>query len=111
MLKLWKPAPSSHEDLFIERYERLLAWSLKLTGYDRQLAEDLLHDTFVQFTLNRPELGTIHDLEGYLFAMLRNSHLSHVRRAPNVRTTSLSMVEFRSEEHTSELQSHLNLVC
>ncbi|HLA12342.1 MAG TPA: hypothetical protein VJ023_17280 [Pyrinomonadaceae bacterium] len=55
MLKLWKPATSSHEDLFIERYQRLLAWSLKLTAHDRQLAEDLLHDAYVQFTLNRPD--------------------------------------------------------
>jgi DNA-directed RNA polymerase specialized sigma24 family protein len=120
MLKLWKPTTSSHEDLFIDRYERLLAWSLKLTGYDRQLAEDLLHDTFVQFTLSRPDLGTIHDLEGYLFAMLRNSHLSHVRRAPNVRTTSLSMVEFDSIEvglrvtdvqDQIKVQDELRLIC
>ena len=120
MLKLWKPAASSHEDLFIERYERLLAWSLKLTGHDRQLAEDLLHDTFVQFTLHRPDLTAIHDLEGYLFAMLRNSHLSHVRRAPNVRTTSLSMVEFDSIEvglrvtdvqDQIKVQDELRLIC
>lgn len=30
MLKLWKDAPNP-EDLFIERYDRLLAWSLKIS--------------------------------------------------------------------------------
>src|SRR5216683_5651482 len=119
MLKLWKAA-ASHEDSFIERYERLLAWSLKLTGHDRQLAEDLLHDTFVQFTLSRPDLNSIHDLDSYLFAMLRNSHLSHVRRVPYVRTDHLSMAEFDSVEiglratdvrDQIKVQDELRLIC
>ncbi len=119
MLKLWKAAPS-HEDLFIERYERLLGWSLKLTANDRQLAEDLLHDVFVQFTLRRPDLNAINDLESYLFAMLRNSHVSHVRRASYVRTTSLSMAEYDSLEvglratdvrDQIKVQDELRLIC
>ncbi|HEY2974606.1 MAG TPA: RNA polymerase sigma factor [Pyrinomonadaceae bacterium] len=120
MLKLWKQPQSSHEDLFIERYQRLLAWSLKLTAHDRQLAEDLLHDAYVQFTLNRPELGAIHDLDAYLYTMLRNSHVSHLRRALNVRSTSLSMVEFDSLEiglrvtdvqDQIKVQDELRLIC
>ena len=120
MLKLWKSAPSSHEDLFLERYQRLLAWSLKLTAHDRQLAEDLLHDTFVQFTFSRPDLNTIRDVDSYLYAMVRNSHISHLRRALNVRTTLLSMVEFDSLEvglrvtdvqDQIKVQDELRLIC
>ncbi len=120
MLKLWKPVQTSHEDLFIERYQRMLAWSLKLTAHDRQLAEDLVHDAYVQFTLNRPELAAIHDLDAYLYAMLRNSHVSHLRRALNVRSTSLSMVEFDSLEiglrvtdvqDQIKVQDELRLIC
>jgi RNA polymerase sigma factor (sigma-70 family) len=119
MLKLWK-ATVNHEDLFIERYERLFGWSLKLTAHDRQLAEDLLHDVFVQFTLRRPDLNTIHDLDGYLFAMLRNSHVSYVRRVPFVRTTPLSMAEYDSLEiglratdvrDQIKVQDELRLIC
>ena len=119
MLKPWKTAVS-HEDLFIERYERLLGWSLKLTAHDRQLAEDLLHDVFVQFTLRRPDLNTIQDLDGYLFAMLRNSHVSYVRRVPFVRTTPLSMAEYDSLEiglratdvrDQIKVQDELRLIC
>ncbi len=119
MLRLWKTAVS-HEDLFIERYERLLGWSLKLTAYDRQLAEDLLHDVFVQFTLRRPDLNTIQDLDAYLFAMLRNSHVSYVRRVPFVRTTPLSMAEYDSLEiglratdvrDQIKVQDELRLIC
>jgi len=120
MLKLWKSAPSSHEDLFLERYQRLLAWSLKLTAHDRQLAEDLLHDTFVQFTFSRPDLNSIRDVDSYLYAMVRNSHISHLRRALNVRTTLLSMVEFDSLEvglrvtdvqDQIKVQDELRLIC
>jgi len=119
MLKLWK-ATLSHEDLFIERYQRLLAWSLKLTGHDRQLAEDLLHDVFVQFTLSRPNLSVINDLDAYLFAALRNSHLSYVRRAPHVRTAALSMAEYDSIQiglratdlrDQIKIQDELRLIC
>jgi len=68
------------EDVFIERYDRLLAWSLQMTERDRALAEDLLHDLFIQFTLNEPDLDQIANLDGYLYTMLRNLHLAHKRR-------------------------------
>jgi DNA-directed RNA polymerase specialized sigma24 family protein len=120
MLKLWKPTPPNHDDIFLERYQLLRAWSLKITGSDRQLAEDLLHDTFVQFTLTRPDLESIRDLDSYLYAMLRNSHVSHLRRALNVRTTLLSMVDFDSLEvglrvtevqDQIKVQDELRLIC
>jgi hypothetical protein len=45
MLKPWTITPN-HEDLFIQRYDHILSWSLKITGHNRQLAEDLVHDAF-----------------------------------------------------------------
>ncbi|HEU4386827.1 MAG TPA: sigma-70 family RNA polymerase sigma factor, partial [Blastocatellia bacterium] len=80
MISPWR-VPPSHDELFLERYGRLLALCLKLTGHDRQLAEDLLHDAFVQFTLVRPDLESIRNIDGYLYGMLRNMHLSHLRAA------------------------------
>jgi DNA-directed RNA polymerase specialized sigma24 family protein len=53
-------------ELFAERYEVLLGWALRLTGRDHQRAEDLVHDTFVQFVLSRPDLSAIENLDGYL---------------------------------------------
>lgn len=48
MQKRRAPAPApSYEDIFIGRYERLLAWALPLTGGDRGRAEDLVHDAFI----------------------------------------------------------------
>jgi RNA polymerase sigma factor (sigma-70 family) len=101
-LRATAPAPS-YEDLFIRRYERLLAWALSLTDGDRGQAEDLVHDTFIQFTLGRPDLNTIDNLDGYLRVMLRNMHLSRVRRAARLRENSsallqLSLVDQESAE-------------
>ncbi|HEY2975941.1 MAG TPA: RNA polymerase sigma factor, partial [Pyrinomonadaceae bacterium] len=100
MLKLLKvmPRDEGYADVFIARYERLLVWSLRLTDHDRSMAEDLVQDTFVQFMLNHPDLDTVQNLEGYLYAMLRNTHLSRVRRASQKPQYHLSLVEYDSAE-------------
>jgi len=37
------------EQLFTERYQNLLAWAMRLTNHQREAAEDLVQDAFVQF--------------------------------------------------------------
>jgi len=88
----------SHEDLFIGRYDLLLSWALKLTGRDRESAEDLVHDAFIQFTLGRTDLQEIQNLEGYLYGLLRNLHLSRARRAARHSALSLSLLDYDSME-------------
>lgn len=88
----------SHDELFIERYERLLSWSIKLTDNNRELAEDLVQDAFVQFTFSRPDLSAIQNVDSYLYGMLRHLHLSQVRRATRARLQPLSIVEYESAE-------------
>ncbi len=87
---------ASNEELFIERYDRLMRWSLQLTEQDHELAEDLLHDAFIQFTLSSADIDAIQNLEGYLYGMLRNLHLSQVRRTTRHRFQQLSIVEYES---------------
>lgn len=96
MLNPWKIA-HSHEDIFIERYDRLMGWTLRLTQ-NQEKAEDLLHDAFIHFTLARPDLGAIQNLEGYLYAIVRNLHLSQVRRDARHAVTQLSLIDFDSAE-------------
>ncbi len=102
MLKLWKPiagqATSTHEDLFVQHYDHLLDWALRLTNGDRERAEDLVQDAFVQFTFIRPNLSSIQNLEGYLYGMLRNLQLMDLRRATHQRTESLSLIDYDSAE-------------
>ncbi|HLA11914.1 MAG TPA: sigma-70 family RNA polymerase sigma factor [Pyrinomonadaceae bacterium] len=91
--------PPTHEVLFADRYERLLSWSLQLTDNDRELAEDLVHDAFIQFTFAQRDLDTIRNLDSYFYGMLRNLHLLHVRRKTRNRLQQLSIVDYDSAEH------------
>lgn len=83
MLKLLKartPSRATHEELFIQRYGQLIGQARQLTASDEQLAEDLVHEAFIQFTLARPELGKIENLDGYLYGMLRK--VAYLATAP-----------------------------
>jgi DNA-directed RNA polymerase specialized sigma24 family protein len=91
-------AAETHEDLFIQRYQALEAWSLRLCGNDRQQAEDLVQDAFVAFTLSRPDLAGIENLDGYLRGMLRKLQLSRVRRAAHGAQVTRSLLDEDSAE-------------
>ncbi|HEX5887392.1 MAG TPA: RNA polymerase sigma factor, partial [Pyrinomonadaceae bacterium] len=71
---------SSREEIFAERYETLLEWALQLTHQQRDSAEDLVQDAFVQFMLARTQLEEIENVNGYLRRLLRNMHISRVTR-------------------------------
>src|ERR1051325_10742660 len=88
---------SSHEDLFMQRYPRLLIGARRLTG-EAGRAEDLVHNAFVQFTISRPDLESIQDLDGYLLIMLRNMNVSQARRAALTQTETLSATDYDSAE-------------
>lgn len=59
---------SDFEEFFFSSYRKLMEWALQLTGRDREDAEDLVHDLYVQFapsasrsrgaTANRMELDS-----------------------------------------------------
>src|SRR5260370_30020484 len=86
----------NHEDLFVDRYQLLLSWALGLTNGQSTSAEDLLHDLFIQFTLSQPDLDRIENLEGYLRMMLRNLHLSRLRRASVTQSSTFSFTDYDS---------------
>jgi len=87
---------ASHRDAFLERYKGLHAWAVQMTANDQALAEDLLHDLFILFTLSQPDLRTIENLDNYLYASLRNLHISQLRHATRGRFEQLSVVEYES---------------
>ncbi len=85
------------EELFIERYARLLAWALQLTNQHRASAEDLVQDAFIQFVLGRTSLEEIENIDGYLRRMLRYMHLSRMSRsAQKVFDGTLSITDYDS---------------
>src|SRR5215510_10464287 len=83
------------EQLFTERYESLLAWALRLTNHQREAAEDLVQDAFVQFKLGRTRLEEIENVDGYLRRMLRYMHFSKLNRsAQHLHETALSVADY-----------------
>src|SRR5260370_2814209 len=112
-------APPSHEDLFMQRYERLLKAARRMTS-EGERSQDLVHNAFVQFMLARPDIASIQDLDGYLLVMLRNMNVSQARRATIVQTVALSATEYDSAEvglratdaHAQlQVREQLRLIC
>jgi len=99
MLRLKRlAARSNHEAIFVERYQKLFSWLLHLTDGNRELAEDLVQDAFIQFTFRRPDLSSIENLDNYLYGLVRNLHLSQVRRSTNNRLQPLEVLDYDSSE-------------
>lgn len=89
-----QPEPN-REELFTERYETLLEWALQLTRQQRDSAEDLVQDAFVQFMLARTRLEEIENLNGYLRRLLRNMHFSRTTRlTQRLQDDALSIADY-----------------
>ena len=109
-----------HEEVFLSRYRQLRAWAMQLTENDPEQAEDLVHDTYIQFTLARPDLDSVENLNGYIYAMMRNLNVSRLRRSQCQQNRTLSIVDYDSAElglRTSDpreqirLQDELRQIC
>lgn len=88
---------AKREQLFTERYEGLLAWAMRLTNQQREAAEDLVQDAFVQFMLGRTQLEEIENIDGYLRRMLRYMHVSRLNRSAQLlHDTALSVADYDS---------------
>ncbi len=84
------------EQLFIERYESLLAWAMRLTNQYHEAA-DLVQDAFVQFMLGRTGLEQIENIDGYLRRMLKYMHASKKsRQAQRFNDAALSVGDYDS---------------
>ncbi|HKD08835.1 MAG TPA: RNA polymerase sigma factor [Bryobacteraceae bacterium] len=94
----FRPVDLKHEDVFAQRYGSLLRWARQLTNGNIALAQDLVHDAYVHFVLVRPDLSEIQSWDRYLYGMLRNLNISHLRRATRTPALSLAAVEYDSAE-------------
>src|SRR5689334_938207 len=83
----------THVEVFVDYYDQLKSWALRFTKGDRELAEDLLHDAFIHFTLTKTDLNSIQNLESYLYTIMRNLHLSQMRKASRAPVQLLAVVE------------------
>lgn len=83
------------DEVFVERYSRLLKWAFQLTKPDSELAKDLVHDAFIQFTCATNQI-TIGNVDSYLFGIVRKTYLSHRRRNSRQQQEQLTDLEIDS---------------
>lgn len=88
----------SNEELFFAYYPQLLKWALQLAHLDRDDAEDLVQDFYLQITHINVVLAEVDEIEPYLFKILRNLHYSRLRRQGKHAQQELSIVDFDSLE-------------
>jgi DNA-directed RNA polymerase specialized sigma24 family protein len=93
-----KRSVEAHEDIFLERFERLLTWALPLAEGEEAAAENLVHDAFVQFKQSRPDLDAIENLDASLRRMLYNLRVLQGRRAAQKRERPLCSADYDSAE-------------
>jgi RNA polymerase sigma factor (sigma-70 family) len=120
-----RPAPSqevfeSQEAAFIKHYDWLIRWALQFTNNDRARAEDLVQEVFAQFAFAHTDLSAVQNVPAYLYATLRNTHVSAVRLAGRSHSQPLSIVEYSiadaalgaSDPHSLyQTQDELRRVC
>ncbi|MBC7933237.1 MAG: sigma-70 family RNA polymerase sigma factor [Rubrivivax sp.] len=85
-------AMRSRTDEFMERYARLLKWAQKIPDADRDLAEDIVHEAFLQFTQSGADHISINNFDQYLREVLRNAHRTHLRQSTPRRFQQLSAI-------------------
>lgn len=110
----------AHERAFLLRHDSLLGCARRLVGQDVARADDLLQDAFLQFTLARPDLAVIENLDGYLIRLLRNLHLSALRHGARRERRLIAVPDFDSvaialdgldAEQRLQARGDLHLVC
>ncbi len=88
----------SNEEVFFDHYSLLLQWALQLSHADRDNAEDLIQDFYLQIAHMNVALAEIREIEPYLFKVLRNLHYSRLRRQGQGLRYEHSIEDFESLE-------------
>ncbi|MBO0798905.1 MAG: hypothetical protein J2P31_08775, partial [Blastocatellia bacterium] len=86
----------AHKEIFLSHYQALFRHALRLTDGSRPRAEDLLHDAFIQFVLQSPDLNSIDNLDGYLYRLLLNLFRAQKRKAAQMQDISLNIADYDS---------------
>jgi DNA-directed RNA polymerase specialized sigma24 family protein len=92
-----EPAPAVEtEQMLATYYGQLLKWGAVLTRGDAGKAQDLVQEFCLYFTLTRPNLSEVANLDGYLYTCLRHIYLSSLARASREALHFVSIADFDS---------------
>lgn len=100
-------------DFIFRKYYKILAMQAIRFVHVQDTAQSLVQDCFVRFWEKRKELSTVGDLYSYLYFMVRNRCIDHLReqkRFHQVQITDYAdFPEYETEEKidTEDLRSHL----
>lgn len=78
----------SFEELFRLMYERLLNFCINYVK-DKESAEEIISDIFLNIWMKRKNLFHVQNLETYLFIAVKNRSLNHLKRFSNYRVVYL----------------------
>lgn len=109
------PKDKEREQIFLARYDRLLGWALRLTR-QREVAEDLVQEAFVQFMRGRSQLSVIKNIDAYLSRILRHMHVARMTRLAQhchvaIDRESPEFVRDVDADHRMQVSQELYQVC
>jgi DNA-directed RNA polymerase specialized sigma24 family protein len=84
------------DELLTTRYAQLLKWGTVLTRGDAGKAQDIVQEFCLYFTLTKPDLSDVSNLDGYLYTCLRHIFLSSLARSSREALHFVSTADFDS---------------
>lgn len=100
-------------DFIFRKYYKVLSIQAIRFVHDQDLAQSLVQDCFVRFWEKRKVLFNVEDLYSYLFFMVRNHCIDHLRKQKRIHQVPLTNQADFHEDETEEkidagdLSSHL----
>src|SRR5205085_4146010 len=104
---------SAFNTLFEYYNARICTYLARMVGNDEE-GRDLAQETFIKVWRALPRMNDQSHFDTWLYRIATNTAIDHLRRRKfpwPLWKSSAEQEAFRSEEHTSELQSQSNLVC
>ncbi|MFP5276260.1 MAG: RNA polymerase sigma factor [Acidobacteriota bacterium] len=103
-----------------EYYGKLQTWGVALTRGDRVMAQEIVHDLCLHFTVAKPDLSQVTNLDGYLYTSLRHIYLSALARASREAMQTVNIADFdsvqfalgsRRSDNLVDMQNDLRRIC
>src|ERR1035438_5683794 len=118
----WRILPQALDSgrLLEEYYGSLRKWGLVLTRGDRAMAEEIVQDLCLYFTVAKPDLSQVANLDGYLYTCLRNIYLSALSHSSREAVQTVNIADFdsirfalstRTSDRLLERQNELRRIC
>jgi len=83
------------DELFLQRYDAAFKWALHIAKRDHGLAEDLVHNFYLQFKkiFRDGKAVNISSFDSYMYVSLRNLYISHLRKIIRQREREFSIID------------------